>query len=169
MWKSTSVSGAPDNSRKIHEVVFYASLLTESSGPRPSPPRHRADVATMAWRRRRKILISTQVDRAFRDWLKKAWEKDGVLRKASEKGRKRCGNQPASYVTLRIIDLCGDAIMGTPVASMAWGARSLISTQVGRRTAPCGRRLRRVEKRCGNQPVSYVTLRIIELCGDAVI
>ena len=56
-------------------------------------------------------MISTQVDRAFRDWLKKAWEKDGVLRKASEKGRKRCGNQPASYVTLRIIELCGDAVI----------------------------------------------------------
>ena len=55
-------------------------------------------------------MISTQVERAFRDWLEKAWEKDGVLRKASEKawakdgacrkaseeGRKRCGNQPVS-------------------------------------------------------------------------
>jgi hypothetical protein len=36
----------------------------------------------MAWRRHREILISTQVDRAFRDWL--------------EKGRKLCGNQPVS-------------------------------------------------------------------------
>ena len=50
------------------------------------------------------------VKKAWRDWVKKAWEeggvlreaskknwaKDGACRKASEKGRKRCGNQPVS-------------------------------------------------------------------------
>ncbi len=51
-------------------------------------------------------MISTQVDRAFRDWLKKAWEKDGVLREASEKGRKLCGNQPELGY-----ELCGDAVI----------------------------------------------------------
>ena len=47
------------------------------------------------------------VKKAWRDWVKKAWEKDGVLRKSLEdgalgaalkKGWKLCGNQPVSEV-----------------------------------------------------------------------
>ena len=34
-------------------------------------------------------MISTQVDRAFRDWLEKAWKKGGVLRKSMEDGALR--------------------------------------------------------------------------------
>ena len=38
-----------------------AAVLARSSGEEPESPRHRAGVASMAWRTRRNILISTQV------------------------------------------------------------------------------------------------------------
>ena len=57
VWKSTSASGD-------------AAVLVRSSGGEPASPRHRADVASTAWRStrrtRRKILISTQVGVCFR-------------------------------------------------------------------------------------------------------
>ena len=49
VWKSTSVSGAPDNSSLSH-LGDDAADLARSSGEEPASPRHRAGVASMAWR-----------------------------------------------------------------------------------------------------------------------
>ena len=50
VWKSTSVSGAP---RQFNTKSFLgddAAVLARSSGEEPASPRHRAGVASMAWR-----------------------------------------------------------------------------------------------------------------------
>ena len=49
VWKSTSVSGAPDNSSLSH---FSAMTLPSWLGraEEPASPRHQAGVASMAWR-----------------------------------------------------------------------------------------------------------------------
>ena len=48
VWKSTSVSGAPD-------LGDDAAVLALSSGKEPASPRHRAGVASMAWRSTRRF------------------------------------------------------------------------------------------------------------------
>ena len=48
VWKSTSVSGAPDNSSLSHFFGDGVAVLARSSGKERAPPRYRADVASMA-------------------------------------------------------------------------------------------------------------------------
>jgi len=47
VWKSTSVSGAPDNSSLSHFSAMTRPTW-RSSGEEPASPRHRAGVASMA-------------------------------------------------------------------------------------------------------------------------
>ena len=51
VWKSTSVSGAP----KKPFLDDDAAVLAPSSGDEPTSPRHRAGVASMAWRTTRRF------------------------------------------------------------------------------------------------------------------
>jgi len=49
VWKSTSASGAPDNSSLLKSFLGDdAAVLAPSSGEEPASPRHRAGVASMA-------------------------------------------------------------------------------------------------------------------------
>ena len=50
VWKSTSASGAPDNSSLSPFLGDDVAVLAPSSGEEPASPRHRAGVASMAWR-----------------------------------------------------------------------------------------------------------------------
>ena len=53
--KSTSDSGAPDYSSLKSFLGDDAAVLARSSGEEPAPPRHRAGVASMAWRTTRRF------------------------------------------------------------------------------------------------------------------
>ena len=48
--KSTSASGAPDNSPRSHFAAMTRPCWLRSGGEEPASPRHRAGVASMAWR-----------------------------------------------------------------------------------------------------------------------
>ena len=50
VWKSTNASGAPDNSSLSHFLGDDVAVLARSSGEELASPRHRAGVASMAWR-----------------------------------------------------------------------------------------------------------------------
>ena len=52
VWKSSSASGAPDNSSLSHFSAINIAVLARSSVEEPASPRHRAGVAPMAWRSR---------------------------------------------------------------------------------------------------------------------
>ena len=52
-WKSTSVSGAQFFTKSFHGDD--AAVLAPSSGEEPASPRHRAGVASMAWRSTRRF------------------------------------------------------------------------------------------------------------------
>ena len=54
VWKSASVSGAPDNSSLSHVSAMTRPCWLEGRGE-PASPRHRAGVASMAWRRTRRF------------------------------------------------------------------------------------------------------------------
>ena len=58
-WKSTGVSGAPDTSSPSHFSAMFlgddVAALAPSSGEEPISPRHRAGVASMAWRSTRRF------------------------------------------------------------------------------------------------------------------
>ena len=55
VWKSTSASGAPDNSSLQSFLGDDAAVLARASGEEPASPRHRAGVASMAWRTTRRF------------------------------------------------------------------------------------------------------------------
>ena len=52
VWKSTSASGAPKTKSFLGDE---AAVLAPSSGEEPASPRHRAGVASMAWRTTRRF------------------------------------------------------------------------------------------------------------------
>ena len=56
VWKSTSVSGAPDNSLNTKSFLGDdVAALAPSSGEEPASPRHRAGIASTAWRTTRRF------------------------------------------------------------------------------------------------------------------
>ena len=61
VWKSTSASGAPDNSSLPKSFLGDgAAALARSSGEGPASPRYRAGVASMAWRTTRRFSTNAR-------------------------------------------------------------------------------------------------------------